>query len=117
MKTGTHKGIVVFLISLFTINARAQDSSFVMTIEDTFPISGLGPMAVGKIQKGTLAQAMKLQLNVKPDSVITVTTGLIYKENKPVTSALKGDEVTVQLKGVTIKEIRRGIVLYIKAKE
>lgn len=92
-----------------TFSLKAQEGPVMMAVKDLYPVSGMGVMATGKIQSGTVKPGMVLEAKGR-DKNDTVTVGKIYIKQKEVASATN-EEVTIQLKGVVLSDLQMGMVL------
>ncbi|MDR3293790.1 MAG: elongation factor Tu, partial [Clostridiales bacterium] len=90
---------------------RETEKPFLMPIEDTMTITGRGTVATGRVERGTLKLADKVEIvgfAEKPRD--TVVTG-IEMFRKLLDSALAGDNIGALLRGIDRKDIERGQVL------
>ena len=90
---------------------RATDQPFLMPVEDVMTITGRGPVATGRVERGAAKVGDTVEivgLMDKPRSV--VITGL-EMFRKTLDMAEAGDNVGALLRGVQRNEIERGQVL------
>ncbi len=83
---------------------------FVMSVEDAFNISGVGVVAVGRVERGVLRPGDALEA---VGLGATLTTGCRYIDRfrQRQAEATVGQDVGVALTGVTRDQIKRGQVL------
>jgi len=86
---------------------RPTDKALRLPLQDVYKIGGIGTVPVGRVETGIL----------KPGVVVTFAPANITTEVKSVemhhealTEALPGDNVGFNVKNVSVKEIRRGMV-------
>ena len=90
---------------------RDTDKPFLMPVEDVFTITGRGPVATGRVERGVLHLNDEVEiLGVKEDVKKTVVTG-IEMFRKLLDEAQAGDNIGALLRGVQRSEIVRGQVL------
>jgi len=86
---------------------RPTEKPLRLPLQDVYKIGGIGTVPVGRVETGIL----------KPGTVVTISPANISTEVKSVemhhealTEALPGDNVGFNVKNVSVKEIRRGMV-------
>lgn len=86
---------------------RPTDKPLRLPLQDVYKIGGIGTVPVGRVETGIL----------KPGMVVTISPANITTEVKSVEmhheslpEALPGDNVGFNVKNVSVKEIRRGMV-------
>ena len=90
---------------------RAVDQPFLMPVEDVFTITGLGTVATGRVEGGTLHLNEEVEIvGIKEDTRKTVVTG-IEMFRKLLDEAQAGDNIGALLRGVQRTEIERGQVI------
>jgi elongation factor Tu len=89
---------------------RADDQPFLFAIEDVFTIKGLGTVASGRVERGTIRLNDPVQLLGLGASRSAVVTG-IETFKRAMDSAQSGDNAGLLLRGVRRDEIARGQVL------
>ena len=88
-----------------------NDKPFLMPVEDVFTITGRGPVATGRVERGTLKLNDEVELiGIKEEGRKTVVTG-IEMFRKLLDYAEAGDNVGLLLRGVNREDILRGQVL------
>jgi elongation factor 1-alpha len=87
--------------------ARPTDKPLRLPLQDVYKIGGIGTVPVGRVETGIL----------KPGMVITFSPANISTEVKSVemhhealTEALPGDNVGFNVKNISVKDIKRGMV-------
>merc|ERR1719443_26488 len=107
-KTTNYKGKTL-LEALDSIEppARPNDKPLRLPLQDVYKISGIGTVPVGRVETGTL----------KPGMVVTFAPPMCTTEVKSVEmhheelkEAQPGDNVGFNIKGLSVKDIRRGNV-------
>ncbi len=90
---------------------RDENLPFLMPVEDVFTITGRGPVATGKVERGILKLNEEVEIvGIKPEIKKTVCTGLeMFRKSLDFTEA--GDNVGALLRGIQRTEIQRGQVL------
>ena len=90
---------------------RQTDKPFLMPVEDVFTITGRGPVATGRVEKGILKVGDEVELvGLREDSRKVVCTG-VEMFRKLLDSAEAGDNIGALLRGIQRSEIERGQVL------
>nr|CAE45763.1 elongation factor 1 alpha [Axinella verrucosa] len=86
---------------------RPTEKPLRLPLQDVYKIGGIGTVPVGRVETGIL----------KPGMVVTISPANITTEVKSVemhheslTEALPGDNVGFNIKNVSVKEVRRGMV-------
>merc|ERR1719354_1060435 len=87
--------------------SRPSSKPLRLPLQDVYKIGGIGTVPVGRVETGTL----------KPGMVVTFAPANVTTEVKSVemhheslTEALPGDNVGFNVKNVSVKEIKRGMV-------
>ena len=90
---------------------RDTDKPFLMPVEDVFTITGRGPVATGRIERGTLKLSEEVEIvGLSDEPRKTVVTG-IEMFRKELAQAEAGDNAGVLLRGIQRTEIERGQVI------
>ena len=90
---------------------RETDKPFLMPVEDVFTITGRGPVATGRVERGVLHLNDEVEIvGIKEDNRKTVVTG-IEMFRKLLDEAQAGDNIGALLRGVQRTDIVRGQVL------
>ena len=84
---------------------------FLMGIDDVFPITGRGIVVTGTIAEGEVEPGEKLILKKLSGEEIEVTVAGIEMSRKLLDYATAGDSVGILLKGVTEKDVQKGMLL------
>ena len=89
---------------------RDIDKPFLMSVEDVFTITGRGPVATGRVERGVAKLNDEVEIvGIKPTRK-TVITGLeMFRKQLDLAEA--GDNIGALLRGVNRDEIERGQVL------
>jgi elongation factor 1-alpha len=87
---------------------RPTDKALRLPLQDVYKITGIGTVPVGRVETGVL----------KPGMVVTFAPGGITTECKTVEmhhtnleEAIPGDNVGFNIKGISVKDLRRGFVV------
>ncbi|WP_419485981.1 elongation factor Tu [Gallintestinimicrobium sp.] len=90
---------------------RDTDKPFLMPVEDVFTITGRGPVATGRVERGVLHLNDEVEIvGIKEETKKTVVTG-IEMFRKMLDEAQAGDNIGALLRGIQRTEIERGQVL------
>ena len=89
---------------------REKDKPFLMPVEDVFTITGRGTVATGKIDRGTIKLADKVQIIGIRKTQDTTITG-IEMFRKLMDEAFAGDNIGALLRGINRTDIERGQVI------
>jgi len=107
-KEGSASGVTLFqaLDGIFP-PSRPTEKPLRLPLQDVYKIGGIGTVPVGRVETGIL----------KPGVVVTFAPVMISTEVKSVemhhealTEAVPGDNVGFNVKNISVKEIRRGMV-------
>lgn len=86
---------------------RLIDKPLRLPIQDVYKISGVGTVPVGRIETGTLKPGMVI--TIAPVGVVTEVKNIeMHHTNVPI--AYPGDNVGFNVKGVSVKDVKRGYV-------
>jgi len=88
----------------------STDPAFRMTIVDVFAISGLGTVAAGRIELGTITIGDQVWLH-GDDGAVKTGVAFIQAGTKGVKTAGVGDAVGVVLRGLSVDRVHVGNVL------
>jgi len=92
---------------------RLKDVPFLLSIEQSYVITGRGTVVTGKIEQGLVKISDSLEIignNKKKEIISTVCLGL-EMFRKSMDSAEVGDNVGVLIKGVKKDDVKRGFIL------
>ena len=90
---------------------RDTDKPFLMPVEDVFSITGRGPVATGRVERGTIKTGEEVEIvGIKEETKKSVVTG-VEMFRKILDYAETGDNIGVLLRGIDRKDIERGQVL------
>jgi len=103
-----YKGpILIEALDLISEPKRPNDKPLRLPLQDVYKIGGIGTVPVGRVETGVL----------KPGMVVTFAPGNVTTEVKSVemhhealTEANPGDNVGFNVKGLSVKDIKRGNV-------
>jgi len=86
---------------------RPTDKALRLPLQDVYKIGGIGTVPVGRVETGTLKPGMVVTF--APVSLTTEVKS-VEMHHETVLEALPGDNVGFNVKNVSIKDIRRGMV-------
>ena len=90
---------------------RKADLPFLMPVEDVFTITGRGPVATGRVERGQLKTGEEVEIiGLTEERAKTVVTG-IEMFRKILDYAEAGDNIGALLRGIQRTDIKRGQVL------
>ena len=90
---------------------RPTDGDFLMPVEDVFSITGRGPVATGRVERGVVKVSDEVEIvGLSTEKKKTVITG-VEMFRKLLDQAQAGDNVGLLLRGIQRNEIERGQVL------
>ena len=89
---------------------RAVDKPFLMPVEDVFSITGRGTVATGRIEAGVVKVGDEVQIMGLGATLKSVVTG-VEMFRKLLDQGEAGDNVSLLLRGIDKKEIKRGMVV------
>ena len=89
---------------------RAIDGTFLMPVEDVFPISGRGTVVTGRIERGIVKVGEEIEIVGIVDTVKTTCTG-VEMFRKLLDQGQAGDNVGILLRGTKREDVQRGQVL------
>lgn len=88
-----------------------KENSFLMAVEDVFPVARRGSIVTGRVERGQISVADTVEIVGLCDEIkSTVVTG-IYMSRKMLDKAVAGDEVELLLRGIDRKDVERGQVI------
>lgn len=96
--------------SYIPVPEREMDKPFLLAIEDVFSITGRGTVVTGKIERGTVILGDLVEIVGFYDCKSTTVTG-IEMFQKTLPKGIAGDNVGILLRGISVKEVIRGMVL------
>lgn len=107
-KMGWYKGPSL-LEAIDNLNppTRPNDKPLRLPLQDVYKISGVGTVPVGRIETGTLKPGMHVKFS---PSDITTEVKTIEMHHEVLEVANPGDNVGFNVKGITVKDIKRGYV-------
>lgn len=86
---------------------RPDDKPLRLPLQDVYKISGYGTVPVGRVETGVLKVGMMVKFS---PSDITTEVKSIEMHHESLPQANPGDNVGFNIKGVTVKDLRRGFV-------
>jgi elongation factor 1-alpha len=86
---------------------RPTDKPLRLPLQDVYKIGGIGTVPVGRVETGILKPGTTVVF--APANVITEVKS-VEMHHEQITEAIPGDNVGFNVKNVSVKEIRRGMV-------
>jgi elongation factor Tu len=90
--------------------ARELERPFLMPIETTYSMPGRGTVATGRVERGVVRRGDTVEIVGLGAARSTVVTD-IEQFRKPAPEAQAGDSAGLLLRGVTLDELERGMVI------
>jgi len=86
---------------------RPTDKPLRLPLQDVYKIGGIGTVPVGRVETGTLKPGMVVKF---APANITTEVKSVEMHHEALTEALPGDNVGFNVKNVSVKDIKRGMV-------
>jgi len=86
---------------------RPTDKPLRLPLQDVYKIGGIGTVPVGRVETGVIKPAMLVTF---APAGITTEVKSVEMHHEALTEAVPGDNVGFNVKNVSVKEIRRGMV-------
>lgn len=86
------------------------DKPFLMSIENSFSITGRGTVATGKVERGTVKPGDQIELLSSGTTKQTSVTG-VEMFNKTLQQGEPGDNIGILLRGIAKTDLKRGDIL------
>ncbi|CAD8184032.1 unnamed protein product [Paramecium pentaurelia] len=86
---------------------RQTDKPLRLPLQDVYKIGGIGTVPVGRVETGVLAKGMIIQF---APSGITSEVKSIEMHHQDHPQAIPGDNVGFNVKGISVKDLKRGYV-------
>ncbi|CAD8104882.1 unnamed protein product [Paramecium sonneborni] len=86
---------------------RPTEKPLRLPLQDVYKIGGIGTVPVGRVETGVLKQGMVVQF---APSAISTEVKSIEMHHEGLLEAFPGDNVGFNVKGVAVKELKRGYV-------
>ena len=90
---------------------RKSDLAFLMPVEDVFTITGRGPVATGRVERGQIKVGEEVEIVGLSDEKRKTTVTGVEMFRKLLDYAEAGDNIGTLLRGIQRDEIERGQVL------
>ena len=90
---------------------RKSDLPFLMPVEDVFTITGRGPVATGRVERGQIKVGEEVEIVGLSDETRKTTVTGVEMFRKLLDYAEAGDNIGTLLRGIQRTEIERGQVL------
>lgn len=87
--------------------SRPSDKALRLPLQDVYKIGGVGTVPVGRVETGILKPGMQVKFS---PSDITTEVKSIEMHHEVLEEAKPGDNVGFNIKGVTVKDLKRGYV-------
>merc|ERR1739838_878128 len=107
-KDGNAKGTTLLnALDAILPPSRPTDKPLRLPLQDVYKIGGIGTVPVGRVETGIIRPAMVVTF--APANVTTEVKS-VEMHHESLTEAVPGDNVGFNVKNVSVKEIRRGMV-------
>lgn len=87
---------------------RTRDQPLRLCIDDAFRVGGVGTVAVGRVEAGTLKNGTTVTL--APAGIVAEVKSM-EMHHMPIDQASAGDNVGINLKNALLKDVGRGMVV------
>merc|ERR1711922_30490 len=87
--------------------SRPTDKPLRLPLQDVYKIGGIGTVPVGRVETGIIKPAMVVTF---APAMITTEVKSVEMHHESMPEAVPGDNVGFNVKNVSVKEIRRGMV-------
>merc|ERR1712024_327293 len=87
---------------------RPSDKPLRLPLQDVYKIGGIGTVPVGRVETGTIKAGMVVTF--APNQLTTEVKSVEMHHETLVDGGVPGDNVGFNVKNVSIKDIRRGMV-------
>jgi len=94
-------------LDLMEVPKRPTDKPLRLPVQDVYKIGGIGTVPVGRVETGILKPGMMITF---APSNITTEVKSIEMHKEELTEAIPGDSVGFNIRGVSVKEIKKGYV-------
>lgn len=103
--------LMMYIDRYFLVPERDVKKPFLLAIENSFNIKGIGPVATGRVERGKICPNEEVEvLSFNAESTKGVVTKLeMFK--KEVKEGICGDDLAVRIRGVDFENISRGGVI------
>uniref|UniRef100_A0A6B2L376 Tr-type G domain-containing protein n=1 Tax=Arcella intermedia TaxID=1963864 RepID=A0A6B2L376_9EUKA len=102
---------LVEAIDLIIPPVRSTNIPLRMPIQKAFQLKGVGTLAIGRVATGTIKPGDHIKIDVLSTTSEKLTVGTIETNNTNRDEVGPGELVAVQVKGVSAKLLRRGMVI------
>lgn len=92
----------------FPLPKRSCERPFRLSVLDVYKIGGIGTVAVGRVQAGSLAQGSNIA--IEPHNMVSNTTS-IERHHMALEKADAGSFVGLRIRGISARDIERGFVI------
>jgi len=86
---------------------RPLDKPLRLPLQDVYKIGGIGTVPVGRVETGTLKPGMKICF---APTLVTSEVKSVEMHHESLVEAVPGDNVGFNVKGLSVKDIKRGFV-------
>lgn len=107
----TNPSVTVGKIDPNTNLTYDENGAFQMYIEDVFTITDKGTVVTGRISRGTIYVGDEIQIIGIDGNVINTKVADIEQFRKSISSAKVGENVGINLEGVTREQVQRGMTV------
>lgn len=95
-------------LDLLEVPKRPVDKPLRIPLQDVFKIGGIGTVPVGRVESGVLSPGQVI--SIAPVSITTEVKS-IEMHHEALAHAVPGDNIGFNIKGVAVKDLRRGYVV------
>merc|ERR1739838_398901 len=107
-KEGNAKGVTLLnALDAILPPKRPTDSPLRIPLQDVYKIGGIGTVPVGRVETGIIKPGMLVTF---APAMITTEVKSVEMHHESLTEAVPGDNVGFNVKNVSVKDIRRGMV-------
>jgi elongation factor 1-alpha len=103
-----YKGpILIEALDLIVPPARPTDKPLRLPLQDVYKIGGIGTVPVGRVETGVIKPGMVVQF---APSELTTEVKSVEMHHESMPEATPGDNVGFNVKGLSVKDLKRGYV-------
>merc|ERR1711926_44356 len=108
VKEGKFKGMTMFeALDSIIPPTRPSDKPLRLPLQDVYKIGGIGTVPVGRVETGLIKAGMVVTFS---PAAVTTEVKSVEMHHTTVEEAVPGDNVGFNVKNVSIKDIKRGMV-------
>jgi len=104
-------GTLLECLDAVTPPKRPMDKALRLPLQDVYKIGGIGTVPVGRVETGLLIPGMSVVFAPQiPNKPAPVPVNSVEMHHEALAEAMPGDNVGFNIKGVSVKELKRGMV-------